>query len=63
MADSVDEVMREEEVAKLDDDIVVVSEIIFKNFLMSSESSFFACESCGQYQVHLEVSGNHSERK
>ena len=36
MADSVDEVMREEEVAKLDDDIVVVSEIIFKNFLMSS---------------------------
>ena len=29
MADSVNEVMREEEVAKLDDDIVDVSEIIF----------------------------------
>ena len=28
MADSVNEVMREEEVAKLDDDIVDVSEII-----------------------------------
>ena len=29
MPDSVNEVMREEEVAKLDDDIVDVSEIIF----------------------------------
>jgi len=36
MADSVDEAMQEEEVAKLNDDIVDVSEIIFKNFSMSS---------------------------